>query len=396
MYVRFNDDSKGAETTRTKNLEQRRLPSGMVTKTDYFPLEIPLKAITAKALLNHFSEIQDAIYTLRQDSQKHSYAIRDKVISHRQLGEQKIPVAMVFNNEAIFVNYLSKQDEFEQFKHLAQLSLLQDGLLFDWLIRYPLKVMQHAEAWPQLLKVCRYFESHPQPDCYIRQLDIQGVDSKFIEKNKGILSELLTQKLPATDYHVEITGLSQHGFERRYGLRYEQPTIRLRILDAALAVNGLTDISLTVSEFRQFNIAVDTVFIAENKINGLAFPDYPRAMVIFGLGYAVNLLAAAYCLQARTIYYWGDIDTNGFAILSQLRHYYPEVRSLLMDETTLEQFDDLSVLEPRASSKQGVLSHLTKAENQLYQQLQENLKRLEQERISYSYLQKQLLKLSEQ
>ncbi len=364
-------------------------------KNQFFPFEIPLKNISSKALLNHFSDIQDAIYKLRQDSQKHGYVIRDRVIKHRQIGEQKIPAVIVFNKEAVLINYLAKQAEFETFKQLAQLSLQQDALLLDWLIRYPLKIMQYAEAWPQLLTVCDYFERHPKPDCYIRQLDIQGVDTKFIENNKGILSELLSQKLAETDYYAEVTGLSQHGFERRYGLRYEQAIIRFRILDSALAINGLTDISLTVSEFRNLNIAVDTVFISENKINGLAFPDFPRAIVIFGLGYAVNLLAETDCLQKRKIYYWGDIDTNGFAMLSQCRHDYPQVKSMLMDQSTLEKFDHLSGLEPKEKSKQGTLSHLTNVENNLYQQLQVNLKRLEQERISFSYLQEQLLLLSD-
>ncbi len=363
-------------------------------KTDYFPLEIPIKNIPAKALLNHYSEIQDAIYALRQDSQKQGYVISDKIISHRQIGEQKLPKAIVFNNEAIFLKYLGKQAEFEKFKQLVEQSLKQDALLLDWFIRYPLKIMQYADIWPQLLKVCDYFDTHPQPDCYIRQLDIQGVDTKFIEKNRAILNELLTQILNESAFDQEITGLQQHGFERRYGLRYELPIIRFRILDSALAIQGLTDISLTVNAFRKLDITVDTVFVVENKITGLAFPDFPRALVILGLGYAVNLLAEVNCLQNKNIYYWGDIDTNGFAMLSQLRHCFPQVTSILMDEITLEKFAHLSVLEPLEKSKQHVLSHLTKTENRLYQQLQVNLKRLEQERISFSYLQDQLLEVS--
>ncbi|TXL14096.1 hypothetical protein BMR05_06145 [Methylococcaceae bacterium HT4] len=144
-----------------------------------FPLDIPLKSISSKSLLNDYSELQDAIYSLRLDSQKQGYSIIDKVISHRQLGEQKIPATLSFANEAIFLNYLSKTAEFMRFQALTQQSLEQDGLLLDWLIRYPFKVMQYAEVWPQLLKVCAYFETHPQPDCYIRQLDIKGVDSQI-------------------------------------------------------------------------------------------------------------------------------------------------------------------------------------------------------------------------
>ncbi|OQK15363.1 hypothetical protein AU255_17995 [Methyloprofundus sedimenti] len=358
-------------------------------KTSCFPLDIPLKNIPAKNLLTDYSELQDAIYTLRQDSEKHGYLIIDKAISHRQLGEQKIPAVIRFTNAAIFLSYLAKTAEFIQFQALTEQSLQQDGLLIDWLIRYPFKVMQYAEVWPQLLKVCAYFEAHPQPGCYIRQLDIKGVDSKFIEQYKSILSELLTQTLAQSSYQADISGLKNNGFERRYGLRYDQPLIRLRILDPALAIQGLTDLTLTLSEFKALNIPAKTVFIAENKVTVLAFPDHPEAIVIFGLGYAVNLLADARCLQDRTVYYWGDLDADGLAILARLRQYYPQVKSMLMDAQTLEQFAHLVVHAPTKITEK-ILKHLSDEENLLYQHLHQECLRLEQERISFSYLQQYL------
>jgi hypothetical protein len=230
---------------------------------------------------------------------------------------------------------------------------------------------------------------HPQPDCYLRQLDIAGVDTKFIEQHKTILTELLDQILPETARDLTVTGLSNHGFERRYGLRYEQPQIRLRILDQALAIHGLTDLTLTVSEFQQFELPVKTVFITENKMNGLAFPNFPQAMVIFGLGYAVDLLANARCLQTATIYYWGDLDTHGFAILSRMRGYYPATQSLLMDQQTLLAFETLWGQESENNSVTHELSSLTDDEQQLFQWLKQRPEhgkiRLEQERISYAY-----------
>jgi hypothetical protein len=355
--------------------------------TDYFPLEIPLKNIPAKALLSDFSELQDAIAHLRQDSKKQGYLLVDKTITHRQLGEQKIPARVVFETEANLLNYLSKTAEFNQFKTLSQQTIQQHELLEQWIICYPFKAMKYVEVWAKILNVCHYFLNNPQPSCYIRQLDIKGVDSKFIEQHKGILNELLPQILSETDYQKDITGLNNHGFERRYGLLYDQPLIRLRILDNDLAIHGLTDLTLTVDEFRQLNIAVKTVFIAENKINGLAFPNHPKSIVIFGLGYAVNLLAEAQCLNNKAIYYWGDIDTHGFAILSRLRHYYPEAQSLLMDQQTLQQFKALCVDEVFEKSEQKTVKYLTADENKLFQQLQKILLRLEQERIGFSYLQ---------
>jgi len=381
-----------------KSLQQRALKIWLrgdvhrawLQKTSCFPIEIPLKSISSKSLLTDYTELQDVISTLRKDSQKHGYLINDKAISHRQLGEQKIPASICFTTETIFLSYLGKVDEFSQFQQLTQQSLAQDGLLFDWLVGYPFKVMQYAEVWTKLLKVCAYFEAHPQPNCYIRQLDIKGVDSKFIEQHKSILSELLTQTLAESAYRADITGLKNSGFERRYGLRYDQALIRLRILDKTFAIHGLTDLTLTLSEFKQLDIPAKTVFIAENKVTVLAFPDYPEAIIIFGLGYAVNLLADARCMQQRKLFYWGDIDTNGFAILSRFRQYYPQAKSLFMEQQTLDKFIALAGIEAKEKSCQLVLENLTQTENQLFQTLQASLVRLEQERINFSFIQAQL------
>jgi hypothetical protein len=244
--------------------------------------------------------------------------------------------------------------------------------------------MDHADVWQQLLAVCAYFVQHPRPDCYIRQLDIVGVDTKFIENHKGLLSELLNNILPETVYNAEVTGLSNNGFERRYGLRYDPPTCRFRILDKRLALHGLTDLTLTVSEFKALDLAVKTVFITENKINGLAFPDFPDAIVIFGLGYSVDLLAEISCLQSAQLYYWGDLDSHGFAMLSRLRCYFPQLNSLLMDEQTLNAFQDLWGVEPKSSA--AIPENLTTDEQQLFQRLKTQSIRLEQERIGFNML----------
>ncbi|WP_263459185.1 DUF2220 domain-containing protein [Bathymodiolus platifrons methanotrophic gill symbiont] len=172
-------------------------------------------------------------------------------------------------------------------------------------------------------------------------------------------------------------------------MRYDQPLIRLRILDASLTIHSLTDLTLTLSEFKQLKIAAKRVFIVGNKVTMLAFPDHPEAIVIFGLGYAVNLLVDAQCLQGRELYYWGDLDPDGLTILSRLRQYYPQVKSLLMDRKTLEHFKHLVVHAPTQSIEKE-LQYLTEEECLLYQKLHHGSLRLEQERISFNYLQKSL------
>lgn len=349
-----------------------------------FPLTVNLPPLTANVLLHQFSAVQNAVSALRQDSLKHGYQITDKTVNHQKLGKQQLPDTVVFETEREFLRYVGKIQDFTQFQQLSQHTLSHSPCLQEWLVRYPFKIMEYADDWQHILAVCAYFVQNPQPDCYIRQLDIAGVDTKFIENHKGLLSDLLNRILPDTAYNADITGLSNNGFERRYGLRYDPPTCRFRILDKSLALHGLTDLTLTVPEFKALNLTVKTVFITENKINGLAFPNFPDAIVIFGLGYSVDLLAESQCLQAAKLYYWGDLDSHGFVILSRLRGYFPQLSSLLMDEETLDAFQDLWVVEPKSSA--AIPENLTTDEQQLFQRLKNQSIRLEQERIGFSTL----------
>ena len=117
-------------------------------------------------------------------------------------------------------------------------------------------------------------------------------------------------------------------------------------------------------------------------------------MVIFGLGYGVQVLADVLWLADKAVYYWGDIDTHGFAILSQLRSYWPHTQSFLMDEETLLPFRDLCVQETDAKRFTGELQYLDESESKIFETIRDNRigvnLRLEQERIDYRYLLEQL------
>ena len=151
---------------------------------------------------------------------------------------------------------------------------------------------------------------------------------------------------------------------------------------------GLTDISTPVEQFARLNLNPRFVFITENEVNGLAFPPVSDAMVVFGFGYGLDVLAPVEWLHRSRLVYWGDIDTHGFAILARLRAYFPEVESILMDETTLLAHRHLWVDEKQPVL--GKLQRLTDAESRLFDDLKGNRfgdrVRLEQERISYSSL----------
>ena len=88
------------------------------------------------------------------------------------------------------------------------------------------------------------------------------------------------------------------------------------------------------------------------------------------------------------MYYWGDIDTHGFAILDQLRARLPHARSLLMDAATLMAHKSHWGDEPQPESRD--LPRLNAAELGVYNTLRDNRLRprlrLEQERIGFGWV----------
>ena len=121
-------------------------------------------------------------------------------------------------------------------------------------------------------------------------------------------------------------------------------------------------------------------------------------MIIFGMGYSVESLAQVPWLYDKEIYYWGDIDRHGFAILSRLRSYIAHVKSFLMDEDTLLQHKLSWTVDASAKSEVILESSLTEHERALYIKLcgdeLGHSVRLEQEKISYSYVSSLLARLS--
>ncbi|MCF6188668.1 MAG: DUF2220 family protein [Desulfobulbaceae bacterium] len=359
---------------------------------DFFPLRIPWGKPGARRISEDFTAIRKRIQQLQlhSGSDKMGYSIQWHQIKHRRLGDQKIPAAVLFDR-AGFLRCIGKEKQYSRF--LVDLDLIYslEPELKQWLGDNPLLVVLHAGIWQQLLAVVHYFKKHPKPKFYIRQLDIPGIDTKFIEGHKKILASLLDTVLPKTAINLEVTGLSAHGFERRFGLRHDQPLIRLRYLDHTLAPKpALVDLTLPLPGFRNLSPGCRRVFITENKINGLSFPNLTDAIIIFGLGYGVQVLAEVPWLAECKVYYWGDIDTHGFSILSQVRSFLPQTRSFLMDHTTLMAYRELWVREEEHKRCHDQLHHLNVEEQSLYEDLRADVPgknvRLEQERISYSHL----------
>ena len=351
-------------------------------KRSCFPYEISLKTIKQSDIQQNFLSFQNELEKL----EKLNFPLEYKYFEFKLIGKQKLPVTIRFETQEPYLHYLKKIAEYDAVIQRYEKSILRYPQLHELLVEKPMLLLEYAAIWDMLLAVCDFFVNHPYPKCYIRELGIEGVDTKFIEQHRQLIDACLNRIVAPVD--SSILTLSDYGFEKKYGLKYPQNMVHFRILDTNIHISGLEEISLPLDSFACIDFPCKRIFIVENKMTMLSFPHFPDSIVIFGYGYRIGMLKDISWFHQKKIIYWGDIDVDGFAILSQLRGYFPHTMSMLMDNTTFERYYHLGVDEPNLKTLK-VLEFLTEDEESIYQKLLQNGKnsyRIEQERIPFDFL----------
>jgi hypothetical protein len=299
------------------------------------------------------------------------------------LGTQHLPATLTLHSPAEAASWVGQQDRWERAtRRYVQLTRRWPTLatrlpgLFN-------VVADYGDAdFARMTDLLAWLCAHPASGLYPRQLPIAGIDSKWIDGRKGILTELvalLRELAPrAGDFHDVC------------GLRKPPAQLRMRILDPQLRnrIGGLGDVTAPVDELARLALPATTVLIVENLQTGLAFDNMPGTVVFMALGYSVDLLAQIPWIAGARCRYWGDIDTHGFAILNRARSCFPFLESVLMDMPTLMRFRALWT-EEKVQHGAFEFSLLTDGENDVYRAIKRNALaqhvRLEQERISWDY-----------
>ena len=351
-----------------------------------FPRRLVLKGPSSTEMTEQFDPVRAWIAELRRGTH---YRLIVREFQHRVLGANSVPDEIWVDTLEDALALIGRGKEAKKFAAIVALTRQQQPTLLPWISKQPLRALELAGDWTRLLEIVGWMQTHPRPSLYLRQMDIPGVHTKFVEANRAVLSALFDLALAPDTIDTQATGAGQ--FCRRYGFRDKPMRVRFRVLDPHRAILPVaTDQDLTINHhaFSQLNMRVSRVFITENEVNFLAFPNVADSLVIFGAGYGFEMLAQAEWLQRCAVYYWGDIDTHGFAILDQLRASVAHAESFLMDRETLLAHEPQWGEEPQPLVRD--LPRLTEQEHALYDDLRDNrirkALRLEQERIGFGWI----------
>jgi hypothetical protein len=363
-----------------------------LTEEEVFPWVVSLGTPRGQDLSDYFAPLTQWLKEIRDFAQRSGLSFREARINHRSLGEQTLPTHIVCEDRELYLQWMGRKSLFTNWLGEARSTIEEFPQLNAWTLQNVTLLEKHLQDWSAVRSCLRRFIRGDFQQLYLRELDITAVDSKFVEKHRMLLAELLSLILPSEGFDTSIHPGNVARFCQKFGLRYDQRLIRFRCLDDALLqeTGGFRDLSVPLSEFSRWSTQAGTIFIVENKINGLSFPLCKGSIIIFGLGGGIDMLREVPWLQSKRLIYWGDIDSHGFAILARLRRYFPAVQSFLMDRETFLLARSLWVHEERPYTDALDLSCLNQEEQEMLASLKvneygENL-RLEQERVPFAHL----------
>lgn len=308
------------------------------------------------------------------------YSIAWRERNSRDFGRNPFPERFFFETQDDFLHFLGKQSEFMAFADAVTRLRAEFPILSGWIRSHRQLLIEVAPSLDGLLHVLRYFRANPRPNRFARELPLP-VDTKFIERHERVLSEWLDLVMPESVHSHETH------FARRFGLLYPEMHVIVRFLDPHLQREMTCpwpELSLPISALAKLPIGSAEVIIVENKVNLLTLPPRLRTLGLGALGRAVSELRYIPWLATTPITYWGDLDIEGFEILSSLRAEFPHVQSMLMDEATLTRHQSLA--GPGTGRQLAPPPHLTPEERLAFERcLKENI-RVEQERIPLNEL----------
>lgn len=410
---------------KNKHWQNSRNLRSLLSGGDSFPLVVPLKpprGNTAIQNIGHFQNFvsswksfsQNSIHEAgqeRSDSKNKGCEVIWEKRNFRSLAEQDVPTHLNILDIGSLVCILGSDEERQLQDWLSKIRYIFESLspqpysplrnghqdssyeegsshgnsdqkLFQALINH-LETLNSLEQddLELLVRLLPQLQKGMGQGCYLRALPVTFVDTKFIEKNFRIIESIVTALV---DRSVTDIGL-MNWLDCK-----EKPKDWLLVKPLCQETKSLLGdlplLRISSDTLQNFELPARNILVIENEQSCLALSDVRNTIAVSGGGKNTSWMKAGW-LADKNVGYWGDIDSEGLGILSDVRCKLSGIVPLMMDEQTVKTFEERMVLEPDSVSKNPVA--LTETELLLFKQLRSRHyvgTRLEQERLPLDYV----------
>jgi len=348
-----------------------------------FPIRVGLKPPTGRSAIANLAHFQQFIDEWRSFSNQ-KYIQRESR-NYRTLSEQTVPTFFILENIKELIEFIGKDALLRSEKWTQNMMplLAISEALYPVLVKHlkTFELIGLAEA-KLLAELVKQMSAQMGVGQYLRALPLVGVDTKFLENHQTLILDVLDNlhdgKVVASGGLLEWLGC----FENPKGWL----TVRPLCDSAKQKMGGFPVLQLHKDVLREYALPAKNILVVENMQSGLGLPLLEDTIAVFGGGKNVSWMDAHW-LKSKRVAYWGDIDTWGLSILSDVRAKLSTVEAIMMDLDVLSRHENRMTIEPES------LEQLPKTLTALEVQIFSNLKtgrylgsRLEQERLSPDYI----------
>lgn len=284
----------GPEAVRTA--VQRRWNSGELLRAHVAgegiePIRVKLKGPRPAEVADQLARIETWLNRLRKGSQEgRSYELEWKQIGGRRFQRERLPSHAVVTELAQAWRLLGVEAEVERFDELLEV-VAAVPTVRDWVLEHPLRALR-VDDWPGVLATFTWLLTHRGSGRQLRELSAPGVDTKFAERHRGVLAELLGVRGSAA------------GFRDDLGLGRKPELVRLRPAPE-LGLMGLSEIGVRPEESARLGLRPTRAVIVENEVSYLSVPVPPGGVVLWGRGFDVDRVGRQPWLTEVEVLYWG-------------------------------------------------------------------------------------------
>jgi hypothetical protein len=352
-----------------------------------FPIRVGLKPPTGQIAVGDMEHFQKFIGQWRSFAAQH--LIEWETRNYRMLSEQTLPRFFVLKNVKELIEFVGdgalKRSQIWETNMSPLLKVYPET--YSALVKNlnTIEAMHRADAslLPDLIK---QLIPDMGTEKYLRALPLVGVDTKFLETYGFLITDILDK--------IHNNAVSNAGGLLKWLGCIAKPTAWLTIRplceDTKARIGGFPVLQLSGDVLKQHALPARNILVVENMESGLGLPSLPDTIAIFGGGKNVAWMEAVW-LKSKNVAYWGDLDTWGLSILSDVRSKLSTIKVLMMDQKTLDDHKDRMVGE--RTSVNNLPKFLTDSEARIFSNLKNTDKlasRLEQERLSPDYIKSRL------
>jgi len=334
------------------NREQRLLSA------DTWPLSLSIGKPDAKTFTANPQRVREHVHHWREV--KIGEVVWEPVRFQSASESVRMPLQWVLHSASDWALATQQSDIQKEYERLRRLLLATDPQFHRLLIRQRYLLQEKTETeiiqatHTALALSCGYAKGRP-----LRALAVAGIDSKFLERHRGLMIQLLDIRF---DGQASDLGLEPF----LDALNENDHWLLLVPLDTALL--PFSQQRVRSSELAATELTASHILVVENEQCLHQLPSLPDTIAILGTGLNLSWMQASW-LGKKRIGYWGDMDTWGLHMLATARSFQTHVDALLMNLAVFDTYSEkFAVIEASRCDRQP-RQYLSTDEESFYQHL---------------------------